>query len=47
MPKPKLVVAARVPPDLRERLRQLARRKRQPMSDLVAEALTRYVESQR
>lgn len=47
MPKPKLVVAARVSPELRERLRQLSRRKRQSLSDLVTEALTRYVESQR
>ncbi len=47
MPKPKLVVAARVPPDLRERLKQLSRRKRQSISDLVTEALTRYIESQR
>jgi predicted transcriptional regulator len=47
MPKPKLVVAARVTPDLRERLRQLAKRRRQSISDLVTEALTQYVESQR
>ena len=47
MPKPKLVVAARVTPDLRERLRQLAKRRRQSISDLLTEALTQYVESQR
>lgn len=47
MPRPKLVVAARVPPDLRERLRQLAKRRRRSLSELVTEALTRYIESER
>ena len=47
MPKPKLVVAARVSPDVRDRLKALSRRKRQSISDLVSEALSRYIESQR